>query len=143
MSAKFEAAQAIARHLIEAYDPEHPSPDVYADEIISWHNYDEVEIKLTRDQLAAGAKMEHGALNAVLSDFGYRDRRAFPSEDAVIITHVMVGRLADGTDIRIHACSVNHLENGRIARMDVYMDSAPMAPLAAAFQAAGVSLSFE
>ena len=61
----------IAKRLIEEYDPEHPSDEIYADELVSWHNYDEKEIKLTRDQLAVGAKGEHGALGSVLTGFGY------------------------------------------------------------------------
>ena len=133
----------IAKRLIDDYDPEHPSDEIYADELVSWHNYDEKEIKLTREQLAVGAKGEHGALGSVLTGFGYEDRRAYPSEDAVIVTHVMVGTLADGTKIRIPACQVHTLTDGRISRMDVYMDSAHMAALGAAFAKAGISLGFE
>ena len=116
----------IAKKLTENYDPEHPSDEVYADTIVSWHNYDEKEIKLTREQLAMGAQMEHGALGKVLRGFGYKDRRAYAADDAVIVTHVLVGTLADGTDIRIPACQVCALTDGRISRMDVYMDSAHM-----------------
>ena len=130
----------IAKRLIENYDPEHPSDEVYADTIVSWHNYDEKEIKLTREHLAMGAKMEHGALGKVLSGFGYQDRRAYAADDAVIVTHVMVGTLADGTKIRIPACQVHTITDGRISRMDVYMDSAPMAALGAAFEKAGINL---
>jgi ketosteroid isomerase-like protein len=133
----------IAKRLVEEYDPEHPSEDMYADDFVSWHNYDENEIKLTRDQLAAGAKLEHGALGKVLTGFGYEDRKAYAAEDAVIVTHVLVGTLADGTKVRIPACQVCTLTEGRISRMDVYMDSAPMQVLGQAFAEAGVSLNFE
>ena len=133
----------IAKRLIENYDPEHPSEEVYADEIISWHNYDEKEIKLTREMLAAGAKMEHGALGNVLSGFGYEDRKAYAADDTVIVTHVLVGTLADGTKVRIPACQVCALTEGRISRMDVYMDSAQTQALAAAFTQAGISLGLD
>ena len=133
----------IAKRLVENYDPEHPSDEVYADELVSWHNYDEKEITLTREQLAAGAKMEHGALGGILTGFGYEDRKAYPSDNAVIVTHVLVGTLADGTTVRIPACQVHTLTDGRISRMDVYMDSAPMQVLGKAFADAGITLDFE
>jgi ketosteroid isomerase-like protein len=134
------ATAELARRLSESYDPQHPSPDVYADELVVWHNYDEREVRLDRDQLATGAEREHGALRRVLSDFGYTDRRLYAAADAVVMTHVMVGTLADGTPVRIPACHVYRLKDGRIARMDVYMDSGQTTALRAAFEAAGISL---
>jgi ketosteroid isomerase-like protein len=131
----------IAKRLLEEYDPEHPSDELYGDELISWHNYDEKEVRLLRDQLAVGAKGEHGALASVLSGFGYEDRKVYAAEDAVIVTHVMVGTLADGTKVRIPACQVHTITDGRISRMDVYMDSAQTHALAAAFAKAGISLN--
>src|SRR5712671_5775287 len=120
------ACQEIARRLREEYDPLNPSPDVYADHFSIWHNYDEVAIELTREQLAAGAELEHGALGSVLDGFGYIDRRVHAADDAVVLTHVMVGTLADGTAVRIPACQVSTVEHGRIVRTDVYLDSAQM-----------------
>lgn len=135
-----DAAVRIAEKLAAGYRPEAPAEDLYADRIVSWHNYDEREVVVTRDQLAAGAQGEHGALAQVLSGFGYEERRVYPAGDAVVMTHVMVGTLRDGTRVRIPACHVYALEDGRIARMDVYMDSAQAAPLATAFLEQGVSL---
>jgi ketosteroid isomerase-like protein len=133
----------IAADLRDRYEPENPSPEIYADELVIWHNYDEVEIKLTREQLGEGAKLEHSALGGVLSGFGYEDRRVYAGDGVVTMTHVMVGTLANGTGVRIPACSVNHVEDGRIRRSDVYMDFGQAKALAEAFMEAGVTLQPE
>jgi ketosteroid isomerase-like protein len=135
------SAMAVARRLIEAYDPEHPSPEIYAEEIVSWHNYDEREVRLTRDDLSRGAAREHAVLKQILAGFAYEDRRVYAAEDAVVMTHVLVGELPDGTQVRIPACHVCALEGGRIARMDVYMDSGFNNAIGAALEAAGISLA--
>ena len=135
------SAMAVARRLIEAYDPEHPSPEIWADEIVSWHNYDEREVRLTRDDLSRGAAREHAVLRQVLAGFAYKDRRVYAADDAVVMTHVMVGELPDGTKVRLPACHVYALEGGRIARMDVYMDSGFNDAIGDALLAAGISLA--
>jgi ketosteroid isomerase-like protein len=133
-------AERIAERLRAGYDPEHPDFDIYADELVSWHNYDEREVAVTRDQLGAGAAAEHGALAQVLGDLRYEDKKVYPAGDVVVMTHVMVGTLPDGATLRIPACHVYGLEGGRIARMDVYMDSGQAAPIVAAFENLGVTL---
>jgi ketosteroid isomerase-like protein len=54
-----------------------------------------------------------------------------------------VGELPDGTEVRIPACHVCTLVDGRIARMDVYMDSGHNAAIGAAMASAGISLEAE
>jgi hypothetical protein len=134
-------AHEIARRLVEGYDPTNPSADMYADRFVIWHNYDGVAVELDREQLAAGAELEHAALGSVLQGFGYVDRRTRACDDSVVLTHVMVGTLPDGTDVRVPACHVSTIEHGRIVRTDVYLDSAQLAPLATAFASSGVELA--
>src|SRR5687768_2354117 len=104
-----DAAREIARRLQDEYDPLHPSDEVYADRFVIWHNYDDVSHELTREQLAAGAELEHGALGSVLDGFGYVDRKVRAAGDAVVLTHVMVGTLKNGTEMRVPACHVSTL----------------------------------
>src|SRR5688572_11575919 len=138
---KGAGAVEIARRLGEGYDPTKPAEDMYADSFVIWHNYDGVAVTLDRDQLAAGAAMEHGALGSVLEGFGYVERTVRAGDDVVVLTHVMVGTLRDGTQVRVPACHVSTIEDGRIVRTDVYLDSAQLAPLATAFTASGVELA--
>ena len=135
-------AERIAEKLRATYDPEHPDTSIYADSIVSWHNYDENAVTVTREQLAFGATAEYQLLSQVLEDWKYEDKKVYAAGDAVVMTHVMTGKFANGSLLRLPACHVYSLVDGKIARMDVYMDSAQMGQIATAVQESGIEFAF-
>lgn len=102
---------------IEAGDIEAVS-DCYADDAVIWHNDD----KLETDK-AANLK--------VLSRFisfapkrTYADRRVIVFDRGFVQQHVLIAERADGGRVELPACLVCQVADGRITRLDEYLDSA-------------------
>jgi ketosteroid isomerase-like protein len=97
---------------------------IYAPDVKIWHNFDGVE--QTADQNLA--VLAWVATN--ISDLAYTDIRRSPTATGFVQQHVLRGRVrASGREIAIPACIVCTVKNGRITRLDEYLDSAQTAVL--------------
>lgn len=64
-----------------------------------------------------------------VSELRYEDIRVQPTPTGFVQQHVLCCRSAAGVDVRAHACLVATVEDGRIRRLDEYLDAAAIAPL--------------
>ena len=95
----------------------------YAPDARIWHNND------GREQGPAENLRVLRWLEERLKNRKYEvvSRHAFPG--GYVQQHVLSGTLRDGTPFRMPACLVVTVENGRIARLAEYLDSAHVRPL--------------
>ena len=96
---------------------------LYHEDLVGWQNFSGRE--LNRRQMI---KIIHG-LTAALSDLRYDDIRVTPTSRGYVEQHVLRATAPDGRAIECPACLVVELAEGRIRRIDEYMDSAAIAPL--------------
>ena len=102
----------------------------YAPEAKIWHNTDDAE--QSRDDNAATLK---GFVERI-SPRVYADRRLNVFEGGFVQQHELRGVRADGVAVRLTACIVCAVENGRITRLYVYFVSAQVAQFRAGAAAA-------
>jgi ketosteroid isomerase-like protein len=95
----------------------------YAADAKIWHNHDNIEQTLDQNIKALAWFMR------VLPDRFYRVQRRAALKDGFLQQHVLEATLPDGTKWRMAACVVVKMENGVIARLDEYLDSAALLPL--------------
>jgi ketosteroid isomerase-like protein len=94
----------------------------YAPNAKIWHNTDELE--QTPDD---NVQTLQGFV-ARIRDRRYGDRRVHAFPGGFVHQHTLSGvRTADGVAVRLAACIVCQVENGRITRLDEYFDSAAVA----------------
>lgn len=93
--------------------------DVYAPDAVIWHNYDLVE------QTVADNARVLEAIDRWVTDRTYTDRRIRVFEGGIVQQHVLRGtNRASGEPVAVHACVVVQVgEDGRITRLDEYIDS--------------------
>jgi ketosteroid isomerase-like protein len=61
----------------------------------------------------------------------YEDVRCQATADGFVQQHVLRGTVGAGVEIAIPACIVTTIRDGRITRLDEYLDSAHVKPLLA------------
>ena len=116
--------RALARRFfdaVEAGDIE-TAGTCYAPDAVIWHNFDNLE--QSREQnLAVLAGMPHR-----LSDRVYADRRVEVFAGGVVQQHVLQAtRRFDGSRLTMPAVVLCRVKDGRISRLDEYLDSAHVA----------------
>lgn len=94
---------------------------LYTDDIEIWHNYDNAI--QNRDQNLATL----AGLISRVSDRKYDDRRVEVFDDGFVHQHVLRGTRADGVDLAMPGVLIGRLRDGKIARLDEYLDSAHVA----------------
>jgi ketosteroid isomerase-like protein len=133
MEDRFEAALAAGERLFDTV--EHGDLEelrhIFADGAMVWHNTDEkltdVETTIRNLQtIRSGAKV-----------FRYTDIRREPTPGGFVQQHLLIVEMADGRSMRDLACCVCRVEDGRIAHMDAYHDSAVVNGMAHRKPAAG------
>jgi ketosteroid isomerase-like protein len=95
--------------------------ECYAPNAKIWHNTDDAE--QTRDDNAETLK---GFVRRI-SNRVYANRRLEVFEGGFLQQHELRGVRADGVAVRLTACVVCAVEEGRITRLDEYFDSAQVA----------------
>lgn len=98
--------------------------DIYAPHTKIWHNF---------DNLAQSVDENLAVLNwmvANIAKISYTEIQRHPTPTGFVQQHVLRGKVkASGKEIAIPACIVCKVENGRITRLDEYLDSAQTAAL--------------
>jgi len=98
--------------------------DCYASDTVIWHNYDGYE-QPAADNLRVLAWMVQN-----LVDRRYEIVRRIATDDGFVQQHVLHGRSArTNATLHVPACMVCTVRNGKIARIDEYLDTAQLAPL--------------
>jgi uncharacterized protein len=105
---------------IEAGD-EAAVADVYADDVIVWHNNDGVE--QTKDQ---NLRVLHWLISRT-ERREYRAIRRFEIPGGFVQQHELHVELPDGRSADLPACVVVRVDGGRITRIDEYLDGAAAA----------------
>jgi len=95
----------------------------YADAIVVWGNYDDRE----RDKASSMRVLEW--LCGRMADRHYEVRRRIVIPGGFLQEHVLCGRAPDGTAVAMPACIVAEVGDGRITRMNEYLDPAGIAAL--------------
>jgi ketosteroid isomerase-like protein len=98
--------------------------DIYAPQTKIWHNF---------DNLAQSVDENLAVLNWVvanIAEISYTEIQRQPTPTGFVQQHVLRGKVkASGKEVAIPACIVCKVENGRITRLDEYLDSAQAAAL--------------
>jgi len=115
-----EVAQGLIER-IEAGDVEGAAA-FYAEGVVTWRNID------GRELVKAQVLRILGFL-AGLEDLVYEDVRIQEIADGFVQQHVLSCRSPGGESVRAAACLVARVQDGRLVRVDEYLDSAAMAPL--------------
>ena len=97
---------------------------LYAPDAVIWHNFDGVEQNVT-DNLRV-----LGWMASAFKARAYTDVRRSSTDDGFVQQHVLQLTKADGTAVELPACIVATCNEGRITRIDEYLDSAQAARLA-------------
>jgi ketosteroid isomerase-like protein len=110
-------------HAVEAGDIEAVAA-CYADDIVIWHNYDGVE------QSGADNLRVLEWVIAKLADRRYEVVRRIAVDDGFVQQHVLHGRVSrNGAELHVPACMVCTVRDGKITRIDEYLDITQLAPL--------------
>lgn len=114
----------VAQHFftaIETGDVEAVSR-LYAPDVVVWHNTDGVEQTAGQNLATLTWMVRH------LSDRRYEVIRRVATEDGFVQQHVLRAQ-APGGELALPACIVARVQEGRISRIDEYLDSAHLAVL--------------
>jgi ketosteroid isomerase-like protein len=114
-----EVSLALAEKLfaaIEANDQDMLRNEVYAADVVVWHNND------NHEQLIDENLKVLGWLHRKVRDKRYEDVRRQPTPTGFIEQHVLRGTAPNGTSLDISACLVVTVRDERIARIDEYLD---------------------
>lgn len=100
--------------------------EIYTPDAVIWHNHDNREQTVEQN-----AKLLVG-MSRWVSDRRYTDRRISAYDGGAVQQHVLRGtRVSTGEEVALHACAVITVnEEGRITRLDEYIDSAEAAHFA-------------
>lgn len=90
--------------------------EIYAPDVVVWHNTDSV-CQTREENLRVVA-----SIFELLADRRYTERRVVGFEGGFIDQHVLTGRLRSGEIFRLPACLICAVSEGRITRLDEYLD---------------------
>lgn len=93
----------------------------YTDDVGIWHNFDD-QVQTKDENLATLRGMA-----ARISDRSYADRRVEVFDGGFLQQHVLWGTRKDGSRVSLPAAIICRMRDGRIARLDEYLDSAHVA----------------
>jgi ketosteroid isomerase-like protein len=97
--------------------------EIYSPTIKVWHNFDRVEQSLEENLRI----LEWVVKN--VAGLRYEEVRRERTESGFLQQHVLRGTAPGGRALEVRACVVCRVEDGRITRLDEYLDSAELAPL--------------
>lgn len=98
---------------------------IYTEDAVIWHNHDGVE-QLVEDNVQS---LEWVVRN--ISELRYDEVRRHATDVGFVQQHVLRGRNGEGTSVAIPCCILGTVRDGRIARIDEYLDSAHVGHLLA------------
>ncbi len=122
---------AVAEKWLPAFLAGERAPSsIYAAEVIVWHNVGESVHVLDAPPSFSRAR-------SVLPDLHHEDVNLQIHDRGFVLQVTTVGTTPDGTAVRVPACLLVTVKDGRITRFDEYADSVAAAPIVAAIENAG------
>jgi ketosteroid isomerase-like protein len=101
---------------IEAGDVEAVA-DVYADDVVIWHNTDQTEQSKAENLAVLGWLVRKTVSRS------YREIRRSETERGFVQQHVLHLEFSDGRSADLPACLVVEVTDGHITRLDEYVDN--------------------
>jgi ketosteroid isomerase-like protein len=98
--------------------------EIYAEDVVIWHNVDQIEQSLDDSLKTMGWFAKR------MPDKHYDNLRRQTTPHGYIEQYVLRGTAPDGTKIEIPACLIVTVHGERITRLEEYLDSSHIAPLA-------------
>ena len=96
----------------------------YAPDVVVWYNSDGVAQSADENLRVLGWVIRN------IRDLRYEEVRRQRTPTGFVQQHVLRGTAPNGAALAIPACLVGTVVDGRIARLDEYLDSTHLAPLA-------------
>jgi ketosteroid isomerase-like protein len=96
---------------------------IYSPDAVIWHNNDQIEETPDRNLRVLGWVTKN------IKDLRYEEMRRHETPSGFVQQHVLRGIAPNGTALEIPACIVCEVKDGRITRLDEYLDSAHTAAL--------------
>lgn len=97
---------------------------IYADDAVIWKNYNEIEIPAQSSLAFLKGVAEY------MQDIHYKNVRRSAFEGGFIQQHYFTGTVREtGAQLSIPVCVVAQVEDGKIKRIDEYLDSAHRLPV--------------
>jgi len=127
-----EVSEELANTLIATWAVGGVQPDVFAPDATSWHNTDAV------DHPQASRRGISERIRSVVPDFRFTDAVLHAWDGGFCVQYIVRGTLPDGSELASPTCMVGTVRDGRISRMQEYVDSAQIQGLRQAV-AAGVT----
>ncbi|GAA3278650.1 nuclear transport factor 2 family protein [Dactylosporangium vinaceum] len=121
-----EVSLALAERLVAAIDANDLDAlrnEVYTPDIVVWHNDDQHEQRVDENLKVLNW------LHRKVAGKRYEDVVRHTTPTGYVEQHVLRGTAPNGTELEIHACLVVRVRDGRIARIDEYLDSRAAAAL--------------
>ena len=97
--------------------------EIYADDAVIWHNNDRSS-QGVEENLRVLEWMQRN-----VADVRYEEVQRLATESGFVEQHVLRGRTLMGAELDVPACLVCTIVDGRITRLEEYLDSAHLAPL--------------
>lgn len=97
--------------------------ELYAEDIAVFRNFD--GRTLPKDKVLKVVRF----LVTGVEGLRYDDVRVVPTDKGFVQQHVFRGRSRSGAEVAAPVCLIAEVRDGRIVRIDEYLDSAQMAPL--------------
>ena len=97
---------------------------LYAPDAAIWHNHDGIVQDPAANLRVLGWVVKN------IAGLRYEEIRRQATPSGFVQQHVLRGTAPNGTPLEIPACIVCTVAGGRITRLDEYLDSAQLAPLA-------------
>lgn len=96
---------------------------IYAPDAVIWHNNDRRETTVEENLQVLGW------MAAKVSGKSYDDVRRQETDNGYVQQHVLRGTAPNGEPFEVEACLVVQVRDGRIVRLEEYLDTAQIQPL--------------
>lgn len=119
-----EALASLLVRSIMSGDIETLRNEVYSPDVVIWHNFDQIEQRL-EDNMKVMAWMAK-----TLTTMSYDEIQVHVTPSGYVQQHVLRGTTKSGVAIEVPACLIVSISDGKISRLDEYLDTAQVAALA-------------
>jgi hypothetical protein len=127
MSTTGNPPTSLAQRFVESLTTLTPDPSLYSPSGVSWHNFDQIEAPL------GGGIDRMRRTREKVPDFTFSEVRYDTGiGDVTVVRYFLTGTLPDGSLLRVPGVLVVTEADGVIVRSEEYLDTAQLAPLAAA-----------
>lgn len=134
MTRTHSAPAPLADRVIAAFNELNADLEVFAEDAVTWHNYDEFDVRTIPDSFEA-IRMVRTVVPDFRMDADLRTHEVDPQTS--IAQYTVTGTLPDGSALRAPTVMVIRSRDGKVARLEEYVDSAHLAGLFAAWASIG------